>query len=204
MNVNSVSNILIEMCIAAIIALNAVYLRGTALQSHVGFLAVIAMFLVGYHAGRKREGALYIGAYAFPILVTYMFFRSKGVELTVTSFRSVETAIPYAIVALALMVIGWLVKQCLAGFAFAFGNEFSAAMFWTVGLVAAMALFLAWIVDAYYGLGFHQAVLIVSNVIQCAAVLIVAMDHFARRGAAPRALAYLAVLVVVSVALRVF
>lgn len=188
---------------AGIIFLNVVSLQKASLQSHGGFLAVIAMLLVGYYAGRKKETAQYIGKYALPILMAYMFFRSKGVELTATSIRSVEIAIPYAIIALSLMVIGWLIKQCLAGFTFSFGNEFYAAMFLTVGMIAAMALSLAWMVDEYYSLGFNQAVLILSNVVQFVAVLVIAMDHFARRGAAPRALAYLAVLFVVSAALRV-
>jgi hypothetical protein len=203
MYVISASNVLIEICMAGIIVLNAVYLRETALQSHIGFLAVIVMLFVGYYASRKKGTALYIGTYVLPILITYMFFCSKGAELTIISARSVEIAIPYAIIALSLMVIGWLVKQCLTGFSFSSGHEFFAAIFLTAGLVAAMVLFLAWMVDEYYSLGFHQAVLVLSNVVQFVAVLIIAMDHFARPGAAPRALAYCAVLFVVSAALRV-
>ena len=203
MNVEPVSNMLIEICLAGIVFLSFIRLHKAALQSHIGLLAIILVLLISYYASRKKEWVLTIGKYVLPIMMTYMFFRSKGLELTVTPFGSAEIAIPYAIIALSVMVIGWLVKQCATVFPFSFANEFYAAVFLTVCFIVVMALFLAWMVDGYYGFGFSQAVLLLSNVMQFLVVLVIAADHFARRNAVPRALVYFTATFIVSVTLRI-
>jgi hypothetical protein len=198
-----VADIVIEMCLAGILVLSMTRIHRLSLQSHVGLLAILSILLIGYYAGRKRETVASIARYAIPIIVTYLFFLSKNVELAITSSQGVERTIPYAIVVLSVMVIAWFIKQCLAGFPFSLEGGLFPAVFLAACIVAVTGTSLAGIVDRYYGLGFSQAVLIVSGVMQFLAVLVVATERFARRAALSRAFVYLAVLSVASVVARV-